>query len=43
MTRSGKIDPAISKKLAAKIRAIAKRAQKEDVRIPRSAVLSEHG
>jgi len=34
MTRSGKIDPAISKKLAQEIRAIAKRAQnEEEVRI----------
>ena len=35
MTRSGKIDPAISKKLAREIRAIAKRAHnEEEVRIP---------
>jgi hypothetical protein len=35
MTRSGKIDPAISKKLAREIREIARRAHnEEEVRIP---------
>jgi len=42
MTRSGKIDPAISKKLAQEIRAIARRAHnEEEVRIPVELALKD--